>query len=325
MNKMAQISLDKIGTENRNSRTKEIDTLSTLEMVKLINEEDQAVILAVKEAQEEIAMAIEMIVAQLKQGGRLVYIGAGTSGRLGVLDASECLPTFGVGEEMIIGMIAGGDRALRHPVESAEDSLDAVIEDLKAIHFNEKDILCAIASSGRTPYCIAGIQYAKSLSAKTIGFACVAESEIGKISDFKIETVVGAEVITGSTRMKSGSAQKMVLNMLSTGSMIQLGKVYSNWMVDVRSTNEKLKERSRKMLMEITDCTYEEAIALLLEAKGHVKSAIVMKLLAVDYVESVALLEKYDGHIRQLLEGKKLQDQTLQDQILQGKKSDELC
>ncbi|MHC5226086.1 N-acetylmuramic acid 6-phosphate etherase [Ignatzschineria sp. LJL83] len=316
VDKKAQISLDKIGTENRNPRTVEIDTLPTLEMVQLINEEDQAVILAVKDASREIAIAIDAIVTQLKQGGRLVYIGAGTSGRLGVLDASESLPTFGVGEEMVIGMIAGGDRALRHPVESAEDSVDAVIEDLKAIHFNEKDILCAIASSGRTPYCIAGIQYAKSLSAKTIGFACVSESEIGNIADFKIEAVVGAEVITGSTRMKSGSAQKMVLNMLSTGSMIQLGKVYSNWMVDVRSTNEKLKERSRKMLMKITDCTYEEAIALLLEAKGHVKSAIVMKLLVVDYIQSIVLLEKYDGHIRQLLEGEKLPDQTLQDQIL---------
>lgn len=317
MDKKAQISLDKIGTENRNPRTAEIDTLSTLEMVRLINEEDQAVILAVKGAEQEIAHAIDAIVEQLKQGGRLVYIGAGTSGRLGVLDASECLPTFGVGEEMVIGMIAGGDRALRHPVESAEDSVEAVIEDLKAIHFNKNDILCAIASSGRTPYCIAGIQYAKSLSAKTIGFACVAESEIGKVADLKIETVVGAEVITGSTRMKSGSAQKMVLNMLSTGSMIQLGKVYSHWMVDVRSTNEKLKERSRKMLMEITDCTYDEAIELLLEAKGHVKSAIVMKLLAINYAESVVLLEKYDGRIRQLLEGEKLQNQTLQNQKLQ--------
>lgn len=317
MDKKAQISLDKIGTENRNPRTAEIDTLSTLEMVRLINEEDQAVILAVKGAEQEIAHAIDAIVEQLKQGGRLVYIGAGTSGRLGVLDASECLPTFGVGEEMVIGMIAGGDRALRHPVESAEDSVEAVMEDLKAIHFNKNDILCAIASSGRTPYCIAGIQYAKSLSAKTIGFACVAESEIGKVADLKIETVVGAEVITGSTRMKSGSAQKMVLNMLSTGSMIQLGKVYSHWMVDVRSTNEKLKERSRKMLMEITDCTYDEAIELLLEAKGHVKSAIVMKLLAINYAESVVLLEKYDGRIRQLLEGEKLQNQTLQNQKLQ--------
>ena len=317
MDKKAQISLDKIGTENRNPRTAEIDTLSTLEMVRLINEEDQAVILAVKGAEQEIAHAIDAIVEQLKQGGRLVYIGAGTSGRLGVLDASECLPTFGVGEEMVIGMIAGGDRALRHPVESAEDSVEAVMEDLKAIHFNKNDILCAIASSGRTPYCIAGIQYAKSLSAKTIGFACVAESEIGKVADLKIETVVGAEVITGSTRMKSGSAQKMALNMLSTGSMIQLGKVYSHWMVDVRSTNEKLKERSRKMLMEITDCTYDEAIELLLEAKGHVKSAIVMKLLAINYAESVVLLEKYDGRIRQLLEGEKLQNQTLQNQKLQ--------
>jgi len=300
-----KLNLEKIGTEQRNPRTMEIDTLSTLEIVRLINREDQRVIDAVEAASEQIAKAIDGIVTALKLGGRLVYIGAGTSGRLGVLDASECLPTFGVGEEMVIGMIAGGDRALRHPVEAAEDSEESVVMDLAAINFNEKDILCAIASSGRTPYCVGGIRYAKALGATTIALACVNASVIGQMADIAIEAVVGEEVITGSTRLKSGSAQKMILNMLSTGAMIQLGKVYQNLMVDVRSTNEKLIERSRRMLMEATDCRYEDAVTLLAAANGHVKSAIVMALLAINYEEATALLTQYDGHIRQILAAQK--------------------
>lgn len=301
----SKVSLAQIGTEQRNPRTMAIDTLPTLEMVTLINQEDQQVIIAVNQALPEIAKAIDAIVIALKKGGRLIYIGAGTSGRLGVLDASECLPTFGVGEEKVIGIIAGGDRALRHPVEAAEDSEESVIADLKAIGFNDRDILCAIASSGRTPYCIGGIGYAKKMKAKSIALACVKESAIGKIADFTIEAVVGEEVITGSTRMKSGSAQKMILNMLSTGTMIQLGKVYSNLMVDVRSTNEKLIERSRQMLMDATDCDYQRAVTLLSAADGHVKSAIVMELLNVDYHEARQLLEKHEGHIRHLLTAKR--------------------
>lgn len=300
-----KVSLDKIGTERRNPRTMEIDTLSPLEMVHLINQEDQAVIDAIERVAPQIAVAIEEITATFRLGGRLIYIGAGTSGRLGVLDASECLPTFGVGEEMVMGIIAGGDRALRNPVEAAEDREDSVVLDLQAINFNERDILCAIASSGRTPYCLGGIRYAKSLGAKSIALACVAESEIGKIADIKIEAIVGEEVITGSTRMKSGSAQKMILNMLSTGSMIQLGKVYSNLMVDVRSTNEKLVERSRRMLMDATGCDYDTAILLLSQSQGHVKSAIVMQLLAIDYATANALLTKHAGHIRHLLYAEK--------------------
>lgn len=300
-----KVSLEKIGTERRNPRTLEIDTLSTVEMVKLINREDQAVINAIQNVVTDIAKAIDAIVISLKKGGRLVYIGAGTSGRLGVLDASECLPTFGVGEEAIIGLIAGGDRALRHPVEAAEDSEAAIIQDLKAINFNERDTLCAIASSGRTPYCLGGIAYAKLLGATTIALACVQESEIGKLASIKIEAVIGEEVITGSTRMKSGSAQKMILNMLSTGSMIQLGKVYSNLMVDVRTTNEKLVERARRMLMDATDCDYETAITLLSATNGHVKSAIVMQLLGIDYTAVTNLLTKHEGHIRHLLQAEK--------------------
>lgn len=299
---MPKIELDKIGTERRNPRTMAIDTVSTLEMVKLINREDQAVIDAVNSASSTIALAIDAIVFALKAGGRLIYIGAGTSGRLGVLDASECLPTFGVGEEMVVGLIAGGDKALRHPVEAAEDNQSVVVEDLQRIDFNHRDILCAIASSGRTPYCIGGIEYAQKIGAKSIALACVDPSEIGKIADIAIEAVVGEEVITGSTRMKSGSAQKMILNMLSTGSMIKLGKVYSNLMVDVRSTNAKLIERARRMLMAATDCDYETATKTLEASQYHVKSAIVMLLLKVDFIVATALLKTHDGHIRSVLQ-----------------------
>lgn len=299
---MPKIELEKIGTERRNPRTMEIDTLSTLDMVQLINREDQAVIDAVGKAAPEIATAIDAIVESLKKGGRLIYMGAGTSGRLGVLDASECLPTFGVGEEMVIGIIAGGDRALRHPVEAAEDNELSVIHDLTAINFNDNDILCAIASSGRTPYCLAGLEYADAIGAKSIALVCVDHSEMRKVADITIEAVVGEEVITGSTRMKSGSAQKMILNMLSSCAMIKLGKVYSNLMVDVRSTNEKLIERARKMLMAATGCDYEIAKKQLEASQYHVKSAIIMELLAVDFAMATELLQQHDGDLRSILQ-----------------------
>lgn len=291
-------TIGNLSTEQPNPRTEKIDELSTLEMVQLINREDRAVIDAVERATPQIAKAIDAIVEQLKVGGRLVYIGAGTSGRLGVLDASECLPTFGVGEEAVVGIIAGGDRALRHPVEAAEDSRESAIEDLQKIDFNEQDILCAIASSGRTPYCLGGLEYAKSVGARTISLACVAESLVGKLADYPIEAVVGQEVITGSTRMKSGSAQKMVLNMLSTGSMIKLGKVFGNLMVDVRATNEKLVERTRQMVMQAINLEYEQAVALLKESGGSVKVAIVMGLAHCSKQEAEALLIRHDGVIK---------------------------
>lgn len=299
-------NIGQLGTELPNPRTENIDALSTLEMVELINREDRAVITAVEKATPQIAKAIDAIVEHLKKGGRLVYIGAGTSGRLGILDASECLPTFGVGEEAVVGIIAGGDSALRHPVEAAEDSKEAIIEDLKRIHFNKNDILCAIASSGRTPYCIGGLEYANMLGAGTISLACVENSLVGELADFPIEAVVGQEVITGSTRMKSGSAQKMVLNMLSTGSMIKLGKVFGNLMVDVRATNEKLVERTRQMLMRATGCSYAAAISLLEQSNHHVKTAIVMHFTGKDVAGATALLNQYSGHIGDLLKGENL-------------------
>lgn len=295
------INLAEIGTEQSNPRTAGIDQLSTLEMVQLINREDQAVIDAVNRATPQIAAAIDLIVVAIKQGGRLIYMGAGTSGRLGVLDASECLPTFGVGEEAVIGIIAGGDRALRHPVENAEDNFEAGKADLEAIHCNEKDVVCVIASSGRTPYCLGALAYAKIIGAGSVAIACVAGSQIGQKADIAIEAVVGEEVITGSTRMKSGSAQKMILNMLSTGTMIRLGKVYGNQMVDLRATNEKLVARAERIVMQVTGCSSSEAKALLQKSQGAVKPAIVMALLATSYEKAQALLAQYDGHIRQLL------------------------
>lgn len=296
-----KIDLSNVTTEQQNINTMNIDKLDTKSMVELINREDQRVIEAIGEVTTEIANAIDAITEQLRQGGRLVYIGAGTSGRLGVLDASEVLPTFGVGEEMVIGLIAGGDVALRHPVEAAEDSVDASIEDLKRINFNNKDILCAIASSGRTPYCISGIEYAKSIGSKTISLTCAKDNIMSQKADYPIEVVVGQEVITGSTRMKSGSAQKMVLNMLTTGTMVKLGKVYGNLMVDVKTSNLKLIERARHIVIKATDCSYERAAQLLELSDNSVKVAIVMEILSIDYDLAVSLLDKHDGHISEAI------------------------
>lgn len=296
-----KINLQSIGTELRNDNTTDIDTLSTVEMVHLINKEDQQVITAVHNVADDIAQAIDEITVVIKNGGRLVYIGAGTSGRLGVLDASEILPTFGVGEESVIGLIAGGDYALRLPIESAEDNEQLVVEDLKGIQFSDKDILCAIAASGRTPYCIGGLEYAKSIGAKTISLACVENSEIGKIADIKIETVVGQEVITGSTRMKSGTATKMVLNMLTTGAMIRLGKVYGNLMVDVKTSNKKLIERAKSIVMDASGCDYDTASEYLIKTDNDVKLAITMLKTELSLEVAKNLLDAHDGHITHAL------------------------
>lgn len=299
------INLDNIGTELQNKNTMDIDKLSTLEMVRLINKEDQEVIHAVERATPEIADAVDAIYEVIVQGGRLIYIGAGTSGRIGVLDASEWLPTFGVGEESVIGLIAGGDYALRNPIESAEDSEDTVVDDLKAINFSDKDILCALASSGRTPYSIGGLKYAKELGAKTISLACVANSDLAKYADHPIEAVVGQEVVTGSTRMKSASAQKMVLNILSTAAMIKAGKVYGNLMVDVKPTNKKLVERAKSIIMNATSVDYARASELLEKSHDQVKYAIVMEKLDLSFEEAMKALEENDGHIARTIENHK--------------------
>ncbi len=239
-------------TEKRNPASANIDKVSTLEMVKIINDEDKKIAFAVEKVLPEIAMAIEVIAEKVSRGGRLFYIGAGTSGRLGVLDASECPPTFGTEPETVQGIIAGGLTALTTAIEGAEDDFTLAEKNLAEKNFSKADILVGIASSGRTPYVLAGIDYAKKIGAVTVGISCTENSQLAKIVDVAITAVTGAEVITGSTRMKAGTATKMILNMLSTGTMIKLGKVRGNLMINVRATNDKLRDRAKR-IAELVD------------------------------------------------------------------------
>lgn len=268
------MDFSELTTEQRNSASANIDKCSTLEMLKIINDEDKKIAVAVEKILPEIAEAVELIAEKLSSGGRLFYIGAGTSGRLGVLDASECPPTFGTNPEMIQGIIAGGNRALISAVEGAEDDKFAAISDLEEKNFSREDILVGIAASGRTPYVLSGIKYAKKIGASTVGISCVENSALAKISDIALTTITGAEVITGSTRMKAGTATKMILNMLTTGAMIKLGKVYGNLMVDVSATNEKLRDRAKRIVIAATHCTEDAAIVALKICGGNAKSAI---------------------------------------------------
>ena len=265
----------KLTTEQRNSATANIDRCTTLEMVRLINDEDKKVAAAVEKVLPAIAAAVDLIAEKLKSGGRLFYIGAGTSGRLGVLDASECPPTFGVNADMVQGIIAGGNVALTCAVEGAEDDVNLAAIDFEEKDFTAADILVGIAASGRTPYVIGGIEYAKKISASTVGISCVENSALAKIVDIAITPITGAEVITGSTRMKAGTATKMVLNMLTTGAMIRLGKVYGNLMVDVHATNDKLRDRAKRIVIAATGCTEQQAVDALKKFNGSAKSAII--------------------------------------------------
>lgn len=262
-------------TEQRNPATANIDKCSTLEMVRLINDEDKKVAAAVEKVLPQIADAVDLIAQKISGGGRLFYIGAGTSGRLGVLDASECPPTFGVDAELVQGIIAGGNFALTNAVEGAEDDTSAAAVDLDAKNFSSADILVGIAASGRTPYVLSAINHAKNLGAKTIGVSCVENSALAKIVDLAITPITGAEVVTGSTRLKAGTATKLVLNTLTTGAMIRLGKVYGNLMVDVRATNDKLRDRARRIVIAATGCSDAQAADALEKSGGHAKSAIV--------------------------------------------------
>ena len=268
------MDFSKLTTEQINSATANIDKCSTLEMVRLINDEDKKISAAVEKVLPEIANAVDLIAKKFEGGGRLIYIGAGTSGRLGVLDASECPPTFGVNADMVQGIIAGGNVALTCAVEGAEDDVTAAINDLDERNFSADDVLVGIAASGRTPYVLGGIEYAKKISASTVGISCVENSALAKIVDIAITPITGAEVITGSTRMKAGTATKMVLNMLTTGAMIRLGKVYGNLMVDVHATNDKLRDRAKRIVIAATNCTEQQAIDALNKCNGHAKSAI---------------------------------------------------
>ncbi len=295
-------TLSTLITEQRNPNSMHVDSLSALEIVQLMNEEDKQVPLAIEKCLPQIAQAVECIVAAFQQGGRLVYIGAGTSGRLGVLDASECPPTFGVSPEMVKGIIAGGERALRHPIEGAEDSKEQAVIDLQTIQFSSKDVLVGIAASGRTPYVIGALEYAKSLGSVTVSIASNPNSAMANIVDIAIDTVVGPEVLTGSSRLKSGTAQKLVLNMLTTASMILMGKCYQNLMVDVQASNEKLKARAIRIVMQATDCDKALAEETLKQADQNAKLAIMMILSGLDRAQAEALLEKHQGKLQLALE-----------------------
>jgi N-acetylmuramic acid 6-phosphate etherase len=264
-----------------------------------MNNEDQTVANAVAQALPTIEEAIAKTTASLKAGGRIIYMGAGTSGRLGVLDAAECVPTFGVSPETVVGLIAGGEKAMIHAVEGAEDSLTLGPSDLQSLQLNDKDTVIGIAASGRTPYVVGGLDYAQSVNAATVSLALNINAIISQHAQTAIEINVGPEFLTGSTRLKSGTAQKMVLNMISTISMIGIGKIYKNLMVDVQPTNEKLVERSKGIIMTATDCSYDVAAKAFAAAEQHVKPAIVMILTGVNYADAKAKLKQADGFINQ--------------------------
>ena len=291
-------SLKHLTTEAINPNSANLDSLDALQLVRLINNEDRLVAEAVGAAAEAIAAAIDCVVERLRGGGRLIYIGAGTSGRLGVLDASECPPTFSTPPGLVIGIIAGGDKALRTPIEGAEDSLTQAAEDLAAIGLNGRDCVMGIASSGRTPYVIGGLQFARILGCATLGHTCNASSEMANECDILITTVVGPEVVSGSTRMKSGTATKLVLNILTTATMVRLGKTYGNLMVDLRATNTKLVLRSQRLVARLTGLTASQATELLERANGEVKTAVVMHHRQVDCSAAQALLAQANGQLR---------------------------
>lgn len=292
------IDLTKLVTETRNPNTMDLDQMTPLELVSVMNQEDLNVVAGVKEVLPQVAQVIEWAVSSLEAGGRIVYFGAGTSGRLGVLDAVECPPTFGVSPDVVVGLIAGGEKAFVRAVEGAEDSLELCEEEFKKIGLNKNDIAIGIAASGRTPYVIGGLRYARSLGCKTVAIACNKGSEVGKEAELAIEPSCGPEVLTGSTRLKSGTAQKMILNMISTGSMVGVGKAYQNLMVDVQQTNKKLVVRAQNITMAATGCTREEAAQALDQADGNAKLAIVMLLTKMPVEEAKAKLEAAHGHVR---------------------------
>ncbi len=292
--------LKTLSTETINQSSINIDILPTIEKLKIINEEDHKVAEAISHELPIIAKAVDIITNAMKHGGRLIYMGAGTSGRLGILDAVECPPTYGVDYNTVVGLIAGGKEAFIKAQEGVEDQESAGFADLKEINLAENDVVCGIAASGRTPYVIGGLKYANSIGCKTISIACNKNSVISNYADIKIEISPGPEVITGSTRMKAGTAQKLILNMLSTTAMINLGKVYKNLMVDVKTSNEKLQARAKKIIMEATEVDFTTATEYLELAHNHVKSAIVMIINNCSYEEAQKKLNKAHGVIRKI-------------------------
>lgn len=292
------VEIENLITEQRNEASEGLDQLSIKEGLLLMNREDQKVATAVERVLPDIETVVSETIQKFRKGGRLIYIGAGTSGRLGVLDAAECVPTFGVSPDMVIGLIAGGEEAMTVAVEGAEDDFDLGKQDLVDLKLTENDVVIGIAASGRTPYVIGALDYAREVGASTGTIACNINAEISRHSDMPIEVDCGPEFLTGSTRLKAGTAQKLILNMISTLSMIGIGKVYNNLMVDVQATNEKLVERSKRIIMQATGVDYEKAAKTLFAADEDVKLAIVMLLTSLSKEEAQAKLQTADGFVR---------------------------
>lgn len=293
--------LDQLATERRNERTMHLDDMSVEDVLRVMNAEDQTVATVIQTQIPVIAEVVKHVITSFNAGGRLIYIGAGTSGRLGILDAAECVPTFGVSPDMVVGLIAGGERALIKAVEGAEDSRTLAVDDLKALQLEARDTVIGIAASGRTPYVIGGLDYAKEVGAVTAAISCNTNAVISGYARYAIEVETGPEVLTGSTRLKAGTAQKLVLNMISTAAMIGVGKVYQNLMVDVQSTNEKLEIRAKRMISEATGVDAVTAERIFHKAHGHVKTAIVMILANIPYTEAVERLQQANGFVRDAL------------------------
>ncbi len=293
--------LDQILTEARNSTTTQLDQLTTLELVEAMHAADREAIAAVEQVTKSIVCAVDAIAARLEQGGRLFYQGAGTSGRLGVLDASECPPTFNTPPELVRGLIAGGEPAIRHAVENAEDDISQGGRDLEISGFGQRDTLVGIAASGRTPYVLGGVAHARTLGALTIGLSCVPGSQLALAAEIEITPATGPEVVTGSTRMKAGTATKLVLNMLSTGAMVRLGYVYGNLMVNVQPTNEKLRDRAARIVSAITGLDTAAAASLIREA-GNVRVAVLMHERGLSRPEAEARLAAASGRLRRALD-----------------------
>lgn len=295
------VDIGKISTEKRNENTRNIDIVSTKEILKMINEEDKLVPVAVEKALDQITKVVDVVTTAFQNGGRLFYIGAGTSGRLGVLDASECPPTFGVSKHMVNGIIAGGDKALRFPIEKVEDSKKAAMKDLKKHKLTNKDVVIGIAASGRTPYAVGGIEYANEIGCVTACITTSSNSLIARTAKFPIEAITGAEPLTGSTRMKSGTAQKLILNMITTASMVKIGKVYENLMVDVQMSNDKLVSRATSIVMDITGCDLETADTHL-KRYNSVKYAIFSIMSKIEEKDKIrSILDEHNGNIRESL------------------------
>jgi N-acetylmuramic acid 6-phosphate etherase len=296
------MTLSRLTTELRNAVSERIDTLSALEIVHLMNAEDATVAEAVGREAAAIAQAVETVAAKLAVGGRLIYVGAGTSGRLGMLDSAECPPTFNSPPGQVLGIIAGGPAAMQRSVEGAEDSRETAVEDLRKVNLSANDVVFGIATSGRTPYVLGGLEYARQIGAATVALSCNRQAALSRAADVTITPIVGPEVITGSTRLKAGTATKMILNMVSTGAMVLLGKTYSNLMVDLRATNSKLVDRARRIVATLTGLSEHEAEELLAQCNGEVKTAVVANRCGLDAEQARQRLQSTAGHLRRALE-----------------------